>query len=74
VSHTLWATPYDPRERYPGDDFPNQDPRPLTGLPLWVQKDRWGGVLLLVSWCCCVAIAPDLTRFRIVSCRAMRPP
>ena len=41
ASHTMWATAYDPTERYPGGDFPNQDPRPVCGLPLWVQKDRY---------------------------------
>ena len=33
-------TQYHPEERYPGGDFPNQDPRPVCGLPLYAQQDR----------------------------------
>ena len=40
TAHTLWATQYHPQERYPGGEFPNQDPRPVCGLPLYASKDR----------------------------------
>ncbi|KAM3568953.1 hypothetical protein VYU27_008935, partial [Nannochloropsis oceanica] len=40
TQHTLWATAYNPQERYPGGEFPNQDPRPICGLPLYAAKDR----------------------------------
>ena len=40
TKHTLWATAYHPQERYPGGEFPNQDPRPVCGLPLYAAKDR----------------------------------
>ncbi|TFJ83507.1 hypothetical protein NSK_005189 [Nannochloropsis salina CCMP1776] len=40
TKHTLWVTAYQPQERFPGGEFPNQDPRPLCGLPLYAAKDR----------------------------------
>ena len=37
--HSLWVTPYDPDERYPAGDYPNQHPGG-DGLPRWTQADR----------------------------------
>jgi Cu2+-containing amine oxidase len=39
TKRTLWATAYHPHERHPGGEFPNQDPRPVCGLPLYAAKD-----------------------------------
>ena len=36
----LWATPFNPFERYPGGDYPNQNARDGDGLPFWTQQDR----------------------------------
>jgi Cu2+-containing amine oxidase len=41
TKHTLWVTHYHPQERYPGGEFPNQDPRPNSGLPEYASKDRY---------------------------------
>jgi primary-amine oxidase len=35
----LWVTPYDPRERFPSGDYPNQHPGG-QGLPEWTKADR----------------------------------
>lgn len=35
----LWVTPYDPAERYPAGDYPNQHPGG-QGLPQWTQANR----------------------------------
>jgi primary-amine oxidase len=35
----LWVTPYQPDERYPAGDYPNQHPGG-AGLPAWTQADR----------------------------------
>ena len=35
----LWVTRYDPTERYPAGEFPNQHPGG-DGLPRWVEADR----------------------------------
>lgn len=35
----LWVTRYDPAERYPAGEFPNQHPGG-DGLPRWVEADR----------------------------------
>ncbi|GJP67547.1 hypothetical protein CLOP_g24357 [Closterium sp. NIES-67] len=40
LKHNLWVTPYHPEERFPGGEFPNQNPRVGEGLPLWVQQNR----------------------------------
>ncbi|CAI5460660.1 unnamed protein product [Closterium sp. Yama58-4] len=40
LKHNLWVTPYHPEERFPGGEFPNQNPRVGDGLPLWVQQNR----------------------------------
>ena len=35
----LWVTPYDPTERYPAGEYPNQHPGG-EGLPQWTQADE----------------------------------
>ena len=35
----LWVTPYEPAERYPAGDYPNQH-RGGAGLPAWTEADR----------------------------------
>lgn len=35
----LWVTPYDPAERFPAGDYPNQNPGG-DGLPRWTAADR----------------------------------
>lgn len=40
LKHNLWVTPHDREERYPGGEFPNQNPRLNEGLATWVAKDR----------------------------------
>ena len=35
----LWVTPYDPAERFPAGDYPNQHPGG-AGLPAWTQANR----------------------------------
>ena len=40
LRHHLWATPYDAAERYPGGDFPNQNPRDGDGLVSWTGRGR----------------------------------
>jgi primary-amine oxidase len=39
AAHQLWVTPFDPRERYPAGDYPNQHPTG-DGLPKWTATDR----------------------------------
>jgi primary-amine oxidase len=39
LSKHLWVTPFDPSERYPGGDYPNQHPGG-AGLPAWTQTNR----------------------------------
>jgi primary-amine oxidase len=35
----LWVTPYQPDERFPAGDYPNQHPEG-DGLPVWTRQDR----------------------------------
>ncbi len=49
LTKNLWVTPYDPRERYPTGDYPNQNPG-VNGLPKWTQADRDIGARDLVVW------------------------
>ena len=37
MTRHLWVTPFDPAERYPAGDYPNQNPGP-DGLPAWTQR------------------------------------
>jgi primary-amine oxidase len=39
IGHTLWVTPYDPDERWPCGEFPNQSTED-TGLPVWTARNR----------------------------------
>lgn len=39
LDYHLWVTPYDPEERFPAGQYPNQNPGP-DGLPVWTQKNR----------------------------------
>ncbi len=39
LTHNLWVTPFDPKERFPAGEYPNQHPDP-DGLPKWTQADR----------------------------------
>jgi primary-amine oxidase len=39
IGKNLWVTPYNPDERYPAGDYPNQNPGG-DGLPTWTQANR----------------------------------
>ncbi len=39
TAHSLWVTPYDPRERYAAGEYPNQHPTG-DGLPTWTKANR----------------------------------
>jgi primary-amine oxidase len=39
TKYHLWVTPYDPRQKYPEGDYPNQS-KTETGLAKWVQENR----------------------------------
>jgi primary-amine oxidase len=39
TNYHLWVTPYDPDERYPAGEYPNQHPGG-AGLPDWTRNDR----------------------------------
>jgi primary-amine oxidase len=39
ASNHLWVTPYDPQERFPAGDYPNQHPTG-DGLPRWTAANR----------------------------------
>lgn len=39
LAHHLWVTPYQPNERYPAGDYPNQHPTG-DGLPFWTKANR----------------------------------
>ena len=45
----LWVTPYRADERFPGGDFPNQNPS-ADGLPLWTAADRVVAGCDVVLW------------------------
>jgi primary-amine oxidase len=45
----LWVTPYEPAERYPAGEYPNQHPGG-DGLPAWTQADRAIANTDLVVW------------------------
>jgi primary-amine oxidase len=38
-THNLWVTPFDPGERFPAGDYPNQRPD-ADGLPTWTKADQ----------------------------------
>lgn len=39
MAHHLWVTPYEPSERFPAGNYPNQHPTG-DGLPIWTKADR----------------------------------
>jgi primary-amine oxidase len=39
LTRNLWVTPFDPKERFPAGDYPNQNPGG-DGLPKWTAADR----------------------------------
>ncbi|MDY6946740.1 MAG: primary-amine oxidase [Pseudomonadota bacterium] len=39
LDYHLWVTPFNPEEKFPAGQYPNQNPGP-DGLPVWTQKDR----------------------------------
>jgi primary-amine oxidase len=47
--HHLWVTPYEPRERYPAGDYPNQHAGG-AGLPEWTAADRAVAEADVVLW------------------------
>ncbi len=49
LTRNLWVTPYNPRERYPAGDYPNQNPGG-DGLPKWTKADRDLNARDLVVW------------------------
>src|SRR5262249_31692151 len=49
LTQNLWVTPYDPAERYPTGNYPNQNPGG-DGLPQWTQADRPVAARDLVVW------------------------
>ena len=51
LKHQLWVTRYHPEHRYPGGDFPNQNPRVGDGLPAWAAQDNSLRDASLVLWC-----------------------
>jgi primary-amine oxidase len=50
VDHHLWATPYDPAERYIAGDYPNQAEPGEEGIHAWRQADRSIDGAALVLW------------------------
>lgn len=40
LKHNLWVTQFHKEERFPGGEFPNQNPRVGEGLPTWTKQDR----------------------------------
>ena len=49
LTNNLWVTPYDPKERYPTGEYPNQNPGG-DGLPRWTKADREIAGRDLVVW------------------------
>lgn len=49
MTRHLWVTPYQPDERYPAGDYPNQHPGG-EGLPKWTQANRSVEDTDLVVW------------------------
>jgi primary-amine oxidase len=49
LTRNLWVTPYDPGERYPTGDYPNQNPGG-DGLPRWTKRDRNVAATDVVIW------------------------
>ena len=52
LDYHLWATPHDPAQRFPGGEFPNQNPRDGPGLPEWAASGRSLPGEAIVLWYC----------------------
>jgi primary-amine oxidase len=39
LTHNVWVTAFDPEQRYPAGEYPNQNPG-TDGLPKWTKADR----------------------------------
>jgi primary-amine oxidase len=50
VHHHLWATPYDPRERHVGGEYPNHAEPGEDGVHAWQRRDRSLDGVELVLW------------------------
>jgi primary-amine oxidase len=49
LTRNLWVTPFDPSERFPAGEYPNQNPGG-DGLPRWIKADRDLSDRDLVVW------------------------
>ena len=49
LTRNLWVTPFDPKERFPAGEYPNQNPGG-DGLPRWTAADRELADRDLVVW------------------------
>jgi primary-amine oxidase len=49
LTHNLWVTPFDPKERFPAGEYPNQNPGG-DGLPSWTKFNRDLADRDLVVW------------------------
>jgi primary-amine oxidase len=49
LTHQVWVTPFDPKQRFPAGDYPNQNPGG-DGLPRWMAADRDLADRDLVVW------------------------
>lgn len=49
AAHNLWVTPYQPTERFPAGNYPNQHPTG-DGLPHWTKADRDVANTDIVLW------------------------
>lgn len=70
LMHNLWVTQFDKDERFPGGEFPNQNPRVGEGLPTWVKQDRTLEEADLVLWYAlsslCYFLSPVVDYFRML--------
>jgi primary-amine oxidase len=49
LSKNLWVTPFDPKERFPAGEYPNQNPGG-DGLPRWTRSNRSIALEDVVVW------------------------
>lgn len=50
LKHNLWVTPYTRGEDYPGEEFPDQNPRVGDDLTSWVKQNRSLEETNIVLW------------------------
>ncbi|XP_077226740.1 diamine oxidase [copper-containing] 1, peroxisomal-like isoform X2 [Tasmannia lanceolata] len=50
LKHNLWVTAYNRDEKFPGGEFPNQNPRLNEGLATWVKQNRTLEETNIVLW------------------------